>query len=896
MIGIVGNAALIIAFISSLAALVLYFFSANNQNKNLEQIANFLFVVKGSLVFVSIVLLVYLIFTHQFQYYYVYNYTSKDLQNIYLFAAFYSGQEGSFLLWIFSAFLVGLAVIKWTPETYRTPVMTFFSLSQVFLLSMVVGLPLVLFDLGASPFRLLADEMADAPVFQSNPDFIPADGSGLNDLLRNPWIMIHPPVVFLGFAMMTIPFAFALSALWKRRYHEWIYPALPWTLGANLCLLISIFLGGYWAYETLSFGGYWAWDPVENASLVPWILGTAGLHTMLIQRKSAMAQKSSILFAILAYITIVYQTFLTRSGVLEDASVHSFVDLGLYNQLLMFILVTTIVGVGMFLYRYKELPTPGKEAPFISREFIMFSGAFVMFMTGFVILLGTSTPIIGRILVENPTPPEQEFYNTWTLPFAVLLAIMTVVAQFLWWKKHDAESLSSALITPTLLASVTTIIAIILVDIDNLAYMVYLFAAIFALFGNGQVMIGLIRRNSKVIGGTVTHIGFAILLIGFLGAAYDRPLVDDQTAQYNQAVLAGEVMDDDGYPVSRTIDFVELKKGEPKLIDGRYKVTYKDAVVTSENRPHEQHYTIKFEDTKGNEGTFYMNPVSYPMLSNSSPGNIDWTVDPEIRTGLLSDIFMYVAGSSLAEREIERLNQQTAQQSGGQSQGEELDEITDLGPQGEQEEEDQSHVNIGVGSELEYGNFTIKFDHFINVTPEDLPENAIVGVRANLEFIHNDTGDTYTVTPLFAIVEEDGDQYGYSPPEHIEDWDAHVEFANVDPGSEQIELNIEGIEAGDIAMPDEEWVLLAAERKPLISIVWLGTFLLMIGFSISIFRRWSDQKKREAREAELGESLGFEEDNRGEVEEYGGYFNGSADHADSENSEKEETDSRIETK
>ncbi len=887
MIGIVGNTALIIAFISSLAAIVLYYLSAKDNNRNFEQIANFLFILKGSLVFISIVLLVYLIFTHQFQYYYVYNYTSRDLQDIYLFAAFYSGQEGSFLLWIFSAFLVGLAVIKWTPDTYRTPVMTFFSLSQVFLLSMVVGLPLGLFDLGASPFRLLADEMADAPIFQTNPDFVPVDGSGLNDLLRSPWIMIHPPVVFLGFAMMTIPFAFALAALWKRRYHEWIYPALPWTLGANLCLLISIFLGGYWAYETLSFGGYWAWDPVENASLVPWILGTAGLHTMLIQRKSAMAQKSSILFAILAFVTIVYQTFLTRSGVLEDASVHSFVDLGLYNQLLMFILVITLVGLGMFFYRYKELPSPGNEAPIISREFIMFSGAFVMFMTGFVILLGTSTPIIGRLVVDNPTPPEQEFYNTWTLPFAVLLAILTVIAQFLWWKKHDAESLSSALITPTLLASITTIIAIILIDLDNLAYMIYLFAAIFALFGNGQIMMGLIRRNAKTIGGTMTHIGFAVLLIGFLGAAYDRPMVDEQTTQYNQAVLAGEVMDDDGYPVTRTIEFVQLNKGEPKLIDGRYKVTFVDAEVTDHNRPHEQLYTIRFEDTQGSEGTFYMQPVSYPMLSNSSPGNIDWTVDPEIRTGLLSDIFMYVAGSSLAEREIERLNEQTAREA-GVDQSESLSEIGELGPE-DQEEEDLPRLNIAVDSEVEYGDFTIRFDHFTNVTPDDLPENAVVGVRANLEFVHQDTGESYSVQPLFAIIEEEGEQYAFTPPEHIDPWDAHVEFLNVDPASEQIELQLDGIEATEVAMPEEEWVLLAAERKPLISVVWLGTFLLMIGFSISIFRRWADQKKREAREREIGEPLGFTEDTAGEIEDS---YNGTPDSPSVETGPETEIDSK----
>src|SRR5699024_1173423 len=138
-------------------------------------------------------------------------------------------------------------------------------------------------------------------------------------------------------------------------------------------------LGGYWAYVTLSFGGDWAWDPVENASLVPWLLGTAGIHTMIIQRKSSTSQKASIMFEILAYMAIVYETFLTRSGILVDASFHCFVDLGLYNQLLLFMVVVSVIGFGMFFYRYKELPVQKKESKFLSREFMTFAGAMVLF-------------------------------------------------------------------------------------------------------------------------------------------------------------------------------------------------------------------------------------------------------------------------------------------------------------------------------------------------------------------------------------------------------------------------------------------------------------------------------------------------------------------------------------
>src|SRR5699024_1642309 len=256
--------------------------------------------------------------------------------------------------------------------------------------------------------------------------------------------------------------------LWKRKYNEWVDPALPWTLGANIALLTAIFLGGYWAYVTLSFGGYWAWDPVENASFVPWLLGTAGIHTMIIQRKSSTSQKASIIFAILAYVAIVYETFLTRSGILADASVHSFVDLGLYNQLVIFMFVVTAAGLGLLAYRYKELPVQAKESRLLSREFMTFAGAMVLCLVGLVIALGTSSPIIGRLFQDNPTPPEISFYNEWTMPLAMLAAVLTVLGQYLFWKRQDAESLSADLLLPVTLSCIITLVTIIVSGIRDI--------------------------------------------------------------------------------------------------------------------------------------------------------------------------------------------------------------------------------------------------------------------------------------------------------------------------------------------------------------------------------------------------------------------------------------------
>ncbi|MDI6401113.1 cytochrome c biogenesis protein CcsA [Balneolaceae bacterium ANBcel3] len=834
MIGMIGHAALSLAFLLSIAAVWFYYRAARTSGAAAEKVANSLFMAKGLLVLFASVLLVYLLFTHQFQYYYVYNYTSTDLQAVYLWAAFYSGQEGSLLLWILSSFITGLALIRWTTDEYRAPVMVFMGITQVFLISMVSGFPIPgSGNLGASPFRTLISEMPDAAVFRENPDFVPSEGSGLNDLLRSPWIIIHPPVIFLGFAMMTVPYAFALASLWKRKYHEWIHVALPWTLGANLCLLTAIFLGGYWAYVTLSFGGYWAWDPVENASLVPWIFGMAGIHAMLIQKKHARSHKASIIFAILAYTAIVYQTFLTRSGILGEASVHSFVDLGLYNQLLVFMLVVGAIGAVLFIWRYRELPEPGGDPPLLSREFMMFAGAMVLFLAGLVILLGTSSPIIGRLFVAQPTPPDQSFYNTWSLPFGVLIGIMTVVTQYLWWEKHNGESLATALIGPALVTSVVTVFAIIRFDIQVPAQMIYLFAAVFAVAGNGSMMIRLFKRNPARTGGTITHIGFAVLMIGILGSAFDRPMVDARTSEYNRAVAAGQVHDDAGFRVDEPIGIVELEKGVPKLIDGTYMVTFLDAEVTERNRPGEQEYEIRFEDIHTGK-SFVMKPVVYPMLANSPDGAVEWTVDPSVKRGWFSDIFMYVAGSSLVEREIERMEQDRSAP---------VASFDQLGPQEALERSgDENRITIPRGSSAEWGGYTLTFRDFLPIHPDSLPPGSIIGVRADLLWEHQETGEQTEVAPSYILVSEGDETWVLNPPEAMDEPEgASARFVNVFPAEDRIELEILGLEGE----PVREWILLSAEKKPLISIVWIGTFLLMAGFSVSIFYRWADQKKRE---------------------------------------------------
>jgi len=825
MVATIGNALLSGAFIVSILALITYAVASNSENRRIQRLSHLLWGVKGLFIFGSSVALIWLIMTHQFQYYYVWNYTSLDLETKYLFSAFYGGQEGSFMLWTFFGFLVGLGLIFWTRKPYKAPVMFVMALTQMFLLSMIVGWDLGFSNLGASPFRTIAQEMPNAPFIQANPGFTPADGSGLNDLLKSPWMMIHPPIIFVGFAMMTVPFAFAIASLWTKTYHEWIRPALPWTLAANVSLLTAIFLGGYWAYVTLSFGGYWAWDPVENASLVPWLIGTAGIHAMIIQRHSKRAHKASLFFAILAYISIIYQTFLTRSGVLADQSVHSFVDLGLYNQLLAFILTVTILGIGFYLYRYRELPSPENESKFLSREFMTFAGAMLLFILGFVIIIGTSSPILGRLFVENPTPPDIQFYNNWSMPIVMVMGVATVIGQYLFWQKHNWESLAGAMVMPLLATSIATILTIIFGEVRNLYYMVYIFTAWFTIIGNSFVMLSLLRKNPKLIGGSLTHIGFGALLIGIIASSvYTEPLLDQQTANYNKSVEAGDVFDEEGFQITQGVEMFELELDRPKLINNRYMVTYEGYDLSDTPRPGQQSYRLRFEPIDGG-APFYLDPVVYPMLTSSGPDNIQWSVDPDVRTGWMSDIYIYVAGSKYVEKKNEEV-EEAAQST-----------IMPVADQTADSSEVKT-IELSKDETATAGPFTFRFIDFTPASEESVPENTQIGIRSLVRVTHEPSGTAYDVEPLFAVYTEEGQSFTYSPALPIDRWDFEVMFTRINPETDSIELSVVGLDEEF----QEDWVLVVAEKKPFVSVVWLGTFLLMIGFSISIMRHWKREK------------------------------------------------------
>ncbi len=364
--------------------------------------------------------------------------------------------------------------------------------------------------------------MISAPIFQIDPNFVLEDGTGLNPLLQNYWMVIHPPTLFLGFAATLVPFAYLIAGLWLKKYTEWIRPALPWSHFAALVLGAGIIMGAYWAYETLNFGGYWNWDPVENAVYVPWLILVAGIHTMITFKKSNTALKSSFVLIIAAYVLVLYSTFLTRSGILGNASVHSFTDLGLSGQLLVYLLFFTLGAIILAARAWKDIPSSEREVSMYSREFWIFLGATVLTLMAFQVIIPTSIPVYSAIIeafggISNIAPPADQvaFYSKFQLWFAVAVAILSGVGQFFFWQKMDETKLKSELLTPYIVSLVLTALVVTFAQVFDIKYIIALAAGLFTITANVKILIGLLKKSSfKLAAGSFTHIGVGLMLIG----------------------------------------------------------------------------------------------------------------------------------------------------------------------------------------------------------------------------------------------------------------------------------------------------------------------------------------------------------------------------------------------
>jgi cytochrome c-type biogenesis protein CcmF len=364
LIGKFGHAMILLSFVAAVISAVAYFMQKDEEiNSGWKQTGRWAFRIHSLTALAAIGILFYMMFNRFYEYHYVWKYSNSQMPLKYIFSCFWGGQEGSYLLWIFWHVVLGNFLLH-RSKNWEAPVMTVFAGMQALILTMLLGIYFGDWQLGSSPF-ILSRETAEnyGASWTLNANYMSgfigenglpvfSDGLGLNPLLQNYWMTIHPPTLFLGYSSTLIPFCYIIAALRFKKINEWIKPALSWTYFSVAALGLGILMGGAWAYESLSFGGFWAWDPVENASFVPWLVLVGGAHVMIAHNKSGKSPYSALFLPGLAFILVWYATFLTRSGVLGDASVHSFAG-GSLGALLLFLLITLYIFILSLLQNRK---------------------------------------------------------------------------------------------------------------------------------------------------------------------------------------------------------------------------------------------------------------------------------------------------------------------------------------------------------------------------------------------------------------------------------------------------------------------------------------------------------------------------------------------------------------
>ncbi|MBG8554263.1 cytochrome c biogenesis protein CcsA [Hymenobacter guriensis] len=844
-IGDVGHLSVIVAFVAAIVATYAYYQAARGRALGDAEpawlrLARGAFFVHGAAVVAVIVSLFGIIYGHRYEYYYAWSHSSNHLPVYYMISCFWEGQEGSFLLWIFWHVLLGGIIIRFNRQ-WEAPVMAVFAGVQLFLTSMILGVVVLNVKIGSSPFILLRDFLTDAPVFRLNPNFIPKDGTGLNPLLQNYWMVIHPPTLFLGFALTLVPFAFAIAGLWKNELTKWVKPAITWSLVGGAVLGVGIMMGAYWAYETLNFGGYWNWDPVENAVYIPWLVLVAGLHALVLWQRRRTGLRTAFVLVITTFLLILYATFLTRSGVLGNASVHSFTDLGLSGQLLIYLGAFVVLAIALLVVKWKTIPVSEKELTTYNPELWVFVGATVLCLGAFQVLVTTSIPVYNAFLgfigiKSNLALPADQIahYTKFQLWMGVAVALVSGIAQLMWWQRNDKETVSNAFTVPGILTLLGAALVILLVRFFGLkmspTYIVLLTTGMFGVLANLSMILVLLKRRVSLSGGAVAHIGIALMLLGVLASAgysniisqnssglvYSKDFPEDINRDNvllwrNEAApmkdydvtYTGQYLDVPGVPgyvnkdlLFRTDDeYKALARGDVKRGD---RVYYK-AGDTLEIRPEDTYYRVEYKNRKSGEAF-----TLYPRAQvNEEMGGL--LASPDIKQFLSHDIYSHIS--------------------------------TVPDPSKEKEWSEVKEHQLSVGDTIYLNDY---FAVLRAIEPAQKSATAGLGlgpkdVAIQGDIIVHGEKKQYHVHPVFVVR---NNLIGRVPDE-VEDLGLRVSFNNVDPNTKKFTFGV--------STTQKDYIILKAVEKPFINLLWSGTLLMALGFGIALVQRSRENRKPSAK-------------------------------------------------
>lgn len=837
--GNLGNGFIVLSFVAALLSTVSYFIS--RKDSSLITLARIAFNVHAFSVIGIIATLFYMLFNHFFEYQYVWQHSNTDMNMKYILSCFWEGQEGSFLLWTFWNVVLGILLKKQLKGgEWEVPVMTIFSLVQVFLTSMILGVYFLDYRIGSNPFLLLREhpEFSSMPWVQNAANFAKT-ARGLNPLLMNYWMTIHPPTLFLGFASTLVPFAFSIAALWNKQYTKWQSIALPWTYFGILILGVGILMGGAWAYEALSFGGFWAWDPVENASLVPWLVLVAAGHTMIINKNKGGSLFTTHFLTISSFLLVLYSTFLTRSGVLGNASVHAFTDLGMTGQLVLYVLTFIFISVALLIreslfrvsyivlsflilaisvvYGYKKIllmvwisssaiisavsyylyfPKEKEEEELYSREFWMFLGSLVLILAALIITYFTSIPVINKLFGTEYAPPKVPVYNTWMVPFTIVLMILIAAAQFLKYKKTEGKKFFVRISYSFLFALVFGLACSIPLYFlsgfaaaggeekwNMISYSLLLITSLFAVFANADYFMSVLKGKISKSGAAIAHIGFALLMLGALISTSKKVVLSKNTAERKVSAL-GPDFDD-----KRSI---LLTQGDT-LPMGPYLVTYTG---------------------KHKKGINFYFDVDYLKINKDKKPEYDFTLSPQIQ---------------------------------------------DNPRMGRAPEPDTKHyLNRDIYTHVTYAvldTITVKKDAYASaknyighVGDTIFSSNAIIiidSLRSNLSKTEYEKDDSYLeVTAVLRCVDVNSKAYFAYPkfiiqnnvviPKEgrVDELGLKLAFWKINPDDGTIEITM-----SEKLSNNKDFIVMEAYIFPYINILWLGCLIMAIGTFIAIIER-----------------------------------------------------------
>ena len=786
--GYLGNFFVVLSFVASALSFVAYYFSVkqNELENSWKNIARTGFILHMFSVLGIMSTLFYMIFNHYFEYQYVWQHSSKALPMRYMLSCFWEGQEGSFLLWTFWNALLGLLLMRMAKK-WEASVMTFVSSIQVFLASMLLGIYIFDYHLGSNPFILLREhaEYKNLPFVQIPNYLASLDGRGLNPLLQNYWMTIHPPVLFLGFASTMVPFAYVMAGLWKKQYTEWIKPALPWTFFGVMILGTGILMGGAWAYESLSFGGFWAWDPVENASLVPWLTFVASAHVMLINQKKSPSLFAALSLTILTFLLVLYSTFLTRSGILGDTSVHAFTDLGMSGQLLVYLFFFVILSGVLLVINWPKIPTEKEEESGSSREFWMFIGALVLLISAFQITATTSIPVINKVFNTHIAPPLQpiDHYNSWQVPFAILIAFFFGIGQFFNYKNTDMKSFYKRIALSFILSLMFAVLIAVLLKMNKPFHYFLLFTSLFSIFANADYLMRVLKGKVSKAGASIAHVGFGMILLGALISTSKSEVISSNTSGIDTTQLGKDFSNSDN---------IMLRQNDT-LRMGEYWVSYKGKKKESPNI----YYEIEY-GTKDQNGKYQYQFTLQPLVqTNPRMGNI---AEPDTRHFLSRDIYTHVTYADLEEK--------TSDTAGY------------LKP---------VNMSMKMGDTLFAANSLIILNGLIKDIDRNLHQlhDSDIAVAADLRVV-DINGNAYKAEPLYIIKEN----YVLPEPADVEELGLKLFFTKINTENGKIDIQLLQKKSAN-----KDFIVMKAIIFPGINILWIGCVVMVIGTVIAIVQR-----------------------------------------------------------